>query len=205
MHSDVIYWSTLHAPAGERRIGPTAVYLLSKRPCRVIIETENRRPDAQPDACSPSTTRARLTPPGSDSPVPAARLLSDCSAEAIPEKPGAWLSPSDSTMPLQRAEFDRRARLDPLPERGGGAGVEGAAGERALGAQRFLDRGLAEPEHELALAVGERQREREVRQLDRDRGFGARDRGGRGLGARFAVGARELRRPRRARARGSWR
>jgi basic amino acid/polyamine antiporter, APA family len=39
---DVIYWSTLHAPAGERRIGPTAVYLLNKRPCRVIIETENR-------------------------------------------------------------------------------------------------------------------------------------------------------------------
>lgn len=42
VHSDVIYWSTLHAPAGERRIGPTAIYLLSKRPCRVIIETENR-------------------------------------------------------------------------------------------------------------------------------------------------------------------
>jgi len=40
--SDVIYWSTLHAPAGERRIGPTAAYLLSRRPCRVIIETENR-------------------------------------------------------------------------------------------------------------------------------------------------------------------
>ncbi|HEV3046842.1 MAG TPA: universal stress protein [Solirubrobacteraceae bacterium] len=38
---DVIYWSTIHAPAGERRIGPTAAYLLSKRPCRVIIETEN--------------------------------------------------------------------------------------------------------------------------------------------------------------------
>jgi APA family basic amino acid/polyamine antiporter len=41
IQSDVIYWSTLHAPTGERRIGPTAVYLLSKRPCRVIIETEN--------------------------------------------------------------------------------------------------------------------------------------------------------------------
>ena len=37
---DVIYWSTIHAPAGEQRIGPTAVYLLSKRPCRVIIETQ---------------------------------------------------------------------------------------------------------------------------------------------------------------------
>jgi APA family basic amino acid/polyamine antiporter len=40
--SDVIYWSAIHAPAGEQRIGPTAAYLLSKRPCRVIIETENR-------------------------------------------------------------------------------------------------------------------------------------------------------------------
>ncbi len=43
LHSEVIYWSTLHAPAGERRIGPTAVYLLRKRPCRVIIETEGPR------------------------------------------------------------------------------------------------------------------------------------------------------------------
>jgi APA family basic amino acid/polyamine antiporter len=41
--SDVIYWSTIHAPAGEQKIGPTAAYLLSKRPCRVIIETDNRR------------------------------------------------------------------------------------------------------------------------------------------------------------------
>jgi APA family basic amino acid/polyamine antiporter len=39
---DVIYWSTIHAPTGEQRIGPTAVYLLSKRPCRVIIETDTR-------------------------------------------------------------------------------------------------------------------------------------------------------------------
>jgi APA family basic amino acid/polyamine antiporter len=40
--ADVIYWSTIHAPAGEQRIGPTAAYLLSRRPCRVIIETDNR-------------------------------------------------------------------------------------------------------------------------------------------------------------------
>src|SRR5271166_4057741 len=40
--SDVIYWSAIHAPAGEQRIGPTAAYLLSKRPCRVIIESQNR-------------------------------------------------------------------------------------------------------------------------------------------------------------------
>jgi basic amino acid/polyamine antiporter, APA family len=41
LRSDVIYWSTIHAPSRERRIGPTAVYLLNKRPCRVIIETES--------------------------------------------------------------------------------------------------------------------------------------------------------------------
>jgi APA family basic amino acid/polyamine antiporter len=40
--TDVIYWSTIHAPASEKRIGPTAAYLLSKRPCRIIIETDNR-------------------------------------------------------------------------------------------------------------------------------------------------------------------
>jgi basic amino acid/polyamine antiporter, APA family len=45
--SDVIYWSAIHAPAGEQRIGPTAAYLLSKRPCRVIIETENRPASAR--------------------------------------------------------------------------------------------------------------------------------------------------------------
>jgi basic amino acid/polyamine antiporter, APA family len=42
--SDVIYWSAIHAPSGEQRIGPTAAYLLAKRPCRVIIETQNRAP-----------------------------------------------------------------------------------------------------------------------------------------------------------------
>jgi APA family basic amino acid/polyamine antiporter len=41
---DVIYWSTIHAPRGEQLIGPTAAYLLGKRPCRVIIESENRAP-----------------------------------------------------------------------------------------------------------------------------------------------------------------
>ncbi|MGA8363199.1 MAG: amino acid permease, partial [Solirubrobacteraceae bacterium] len=54
LHSDVIYWSTIHAPSGERRIGPTAVYLLGKRPCRVIIETEGH-----PAAISPQPATAR--------------------------------------------------------------------------------------------------------------------------------------------------
>jgi basic amino acid/polyamine antiporter, APA family len=47
--SDVIYWSAIHAPAGEHGIGPTAAYLLSKRPCRVIIETQNRAEGGKPD------------------------------------------------------------------------------------------------------------------------------------------------------------
>jgi basic amino acid/polyamine antiporter, APA family len=50
---DVIYWSTIHAPVGEQRIGPTAAYLLSKRPCRVIIETQIR---------SAATEQGILTP-----------------------------------------------------------------------------------------------------------------------------------------------
>jgi APA family basic amino acid/polyamine antiporter len=52
--SDVIYWSTIHAPAGEQRIGPTATYLLAKRPCRVIIETENRAPRGREPELAPA-------------------------------------------------------------------------------------------------------------------------------------------------------
>src|SRR6266404_577337 len=44
VNADVIYWSTIHALAADKRLGPTAAYLLSKRPCRVIIETENAPP-----------------------------------------------------------------------------------------------------------------------------------------------------------------
>ncbi len=48
--SDVIYWSAIHAPAGEHGIGPTAQYLLKARPCRIIIETDNRlRSGADPE------------------------------------------------------------------------------------------------------------------------------------------------------------
>jgi basic amino acid/polyamine antiporter, APA family len=58
VNADVIYWSTLHAPTGERRIGPTAIYLLGRRPCRVIVETESRperpREGLSPRAASPA-------------------------------------------------------------------------------------------------------------------------------------------------------
>ena len=38
--ADVIYWSTIHAPSGEQGIGPTATYLLRRRPCRVIVDRQ---------------------------------------------------------------------------------------------------------------------------------------------------------------------
>ena len=38
--ADVIYLSTRHAPPSEQRIGPIASYLLDKRPCRIVIETD---------------------------------------------------------------------------------------------------------------------------------------------------------------------
>ncbi|MFI5028232.1 MAG: amino acid permease [Solirubrobacterales bacterium] len=36
--SDLIYISTEHAPANEKLLGPTTRYILSKRPCQVIVE-----------------------------------------------------------------------------------------------------------------------------------------------------------------------
>ncbi len=38
-HAEIIYLGTAHAPPSERALGPTAAYLLSHRPCRVVIET----------------------------------------------------------------------------------------------------------------------------------------------------------------------
>jgi APA family basic amino acid/polyamine antiporter len=37
--SEVIYLDTVHAPPSERSLGPTASYLLTKRPCRIVVET----------------------------------------------------------------------------------------------------------------------------------------------------------------------
>ena len=39
--ADVIYLSTRHAPSNEQRIGLTAAYLLDRRPCRIVIETDS--------------------------------------------------------------------------------------------------------------------------------------------------------------------
>jgi APA family basic amino acid/polyamine antiporter len=38
-HAEIIYLGTAHAPPSERALGPTASYLLARRPCRVVIET----------------------------------------------------------------------------------------------------------------------------------------------------------------------
>jgi hypothetical protein len=39
----VVYLDTVHAPPTEQALGPTAQYLLSKRPCRIVIETNGGR------------------------------------------------------------------------------------------------------------------------------------------------------------------
>jgi APA family basic amino acid/polyamine antiporter len=45
-HSDLIYISTEHAPSEEKLLGPTTRYVLAKRPCRVIVESQDgARPD----------------------------------------------------------------------------------------------------------------------------------------------------------------
>jgi hypothetical protein len=41
--SEVVYLDTVHAPPKEQALGPTAEYLLSKRPCRIVIETDGGR------------------------------------------------------------------------------------------------------------------------------------------------------------------
>jgi basic amino acid/polyamine antiporter, APA family len=42
LRSEVIYLGTTHAPRHEQALGPTAIYLLSQRPCRIIIQSDNR-------------------------------------------------------------------------------------------------------------------------------------------------------------------
>ena len=77
--SEVIFWSTIHAPAGERGIGPTAAYLLSKRPCRVIIETENRAARAREAAAGAGLNApAALATSGARAPTRRASSSSGC-------------------------------------------------------------------------------------------------------------------------------
>ena len=57
--ADVIYWSTIHAPVGERGIGPTAEHLLRERPCRIIIETQNQAQRAGAEPAAHALAQAR--------------------------------------------------------------------------------------------------------------------------------------------------
>src|SRR3954453_14733269 len=49
LHVEVIYLSTVHAPASERPLGPITAQLLAERPARIVIETGRRssRPGAE--------------------------------------------------------------------------------------------------------------------------------------------------------------
>jgi APA family basic amino acid/polyamine antiporter len=68
LRSEIIYLSTIHAPASEHALGPTARYLLAHRPCRVVLEsgaaTRRRAPVAPP---------RRSADPGSPAARPRAR------------------------------------------------------------------------------------------------------------------------------------
>jgi hypothetical protein len=39
--SEVIFVSTVHAPPSEHALGPTTTYLLERRPCRIVVESDS--------------------------------------------------------------------------------------------------------------------------------------------------------------------
>jgi Universal stress protein family len=39
LNVEVVYLSTVHAPASERPLGPVSAQLLAERPCRIVIQT----------------------------------------------------------------------------------------------------------------------------------------------------------------------
>ncbi|HEY1359494.1 MAG TPA: universal stress protein [Thermoleophilaceae bacterium] len=41
--SEVVYLDAVHAPPTEQALGPTAQYLLTARPCRIVVETDGGR------------------------------------------------------------------------------------------------------------------------------------------------------------------
>jgi nucleotide-binding universal stress UspA family protein len=57
--SEVVYLATVHAPPSERAIGPTAAYLLEQRPCRIVIETDNRENGRVDELTQTATAAAR--------------------------------------------------------------------------------------------------------------------------------------------------
>jgi basic amino acid/polyamine antiporter, APA family len=57
--SEVVYLATVHAPPSERALGPTASYLLEQRPCRIVVETDNRG-DGQRNGVAAASALARV-------------------------------------------------------------------------------------------------------------------------------------------------
>jgi basic amino acid/polyamine antiporter, APA family len=58
LHAEVIYLADMHAPAAERGLGPTAQYLLTQRPCRIVVQTGSADGYA---AARPLGSRSRIT------------------------------------------------------------------------------------------------------------------------------------------------
>jgi APA family basic amino acid/polyamine antiporter len=64
LRADVIYLGTMHAPRAARALGPTATYLLTERPCRVIVETDPQAAQAvQTPVEQPPPSPMLVTPP----------------------------------------------------------------------------------------------------------------------------------------------
>src|SRR4051812_11788202 len=61
-NADVIYMSTVHAPPSESALGPTATYLLEKRPCRVVIETQGGPGNGRVPSANGQPARAAREP-----------------------------------------------------------------------------------------------------------------------------------------------
>ncbi len=57
--SEIIYLGTTHAPPAEHALGPTATYLLARRPCRIVIESGAPHVDARA-VMSPTTDRSSV-------------------------------------------------------------------------------------------------------------------------------------------------
>jgi hypothetical protein len=57
--SEVVYLATVHAPPSERALGSTAANHLEQRPCRIVVETDNRENGRLEGATPAAASRAR--------------------------------------------------------------------------------------------------------------------------------------------------
>ena len=71
VHADLLYLDAVHAPPSEQALGPTATYLLARRPCRIVVETGGAAPVAdRPAVAGYPAANGR---PRDALPVPASR------------------------------------------------------------------------------------------------------------------------------------